>query len=53
MCGIEFKQEFRSLVKNFFLQMSKYITQYLKKSRKTGPFKKAEKALVENSNVLC
>jgi hypothetical protein len=37
----------------FFLQMSKYITQYLKKRRKTGSLKKAEKALVKNSNVLC
>jgi hypothetical protein len=37
------------LLKNFF-PISKYITQYLKKDRKTGFFKRAEKALVKNRN---
>jgi hypothetical protein len=35
-----------SCLKNF-LQMSKYKTEYLKESRKTDSFKKAEKALVK------
>jgi hypothetical protein len=41
------------LFKKLFTNEQVYITQYLKKNRKIGCFKKAEKALVKNPNLLC